>query len=85
MVNAQGGQACLAQARQDRPGIGELDLTEELIEKPDRSQQGPNRKYLNPRTYIEMNAMIKAYQVYFSLPTIPQKGRDIEIILAHRG
>jgi len=29
-VNAQGGQACLAQARQDRPGIGELDLTELL-------------------------------------------------------
>jgi len=27
-VNAQGGQACLAQARQDRPGNGELDLTE---------------------------------------------------------
>ena len=26
--NAQGGQAYLAQARQNRPGIGELDLTE---------------------------------------------------------
>ena len=39
-LNAQSGQACLAQARQDRPGIGELDLTEELIEKPDRSPGG---------------------------------------------
>ncbi len=26
-VDAQGGLACLAQARQNRPGIGELDLT----------------------------------------------------------
>lgn len=26
-MNAQGGLACLAQARQNRPGIGELDLT----------------------------------------------------------
>jgi hypothetical protein len=26
-VYAQGGLACLAQARQDRPGKGELDLT----------------------------------------------------------
>jgi len=33
-LNAQGGQACLAQARQDRPGIGELDLTELLFIKP---------------------------------------------------
>ncbi len=27
-ANARGGQACLAQARQNRPGKGELDLTE---------------------------------------------------------
>ena len=29
--NARDGQACLAQARQDRPGFGELDLTEYLM------------------------------------------------------
>jgi len=32
-LSAQGGQACLAQARQDRPGIGELDLTKLLCVK----------------------------------------------------
>lgn len=33
-LNARGGQACLAQARQDRPGKGELDLTELLYYSP---------------------------------------------------
>jgi hypothetical protein len=30
-LNARGGQARLAQARQDRPGFGELDLTELFV------------------------------------------------------
>ena len=30
-MNAQGGLACLAQARQNRPGIGELDLTNFIL------------------------------------------------------
>ena len=30
-LNARGGQARLAQARQDRPGFGELDLTKLLV------------------------------------------------------
>jgi hypothetical protein len=33
-LNARDGQACLAQARQDRPGFGELDLTKLLVIRP---------------------------------------------------
>ena len=53
---AQGGLARLAQARQDRPGKGELDLT-------------------NIDLYGTAAAVLY-------LPAVPQKGRDIEIVLA---
>jgi len=62
---ARGGLTCLAQARQNRPGIGELDLTELFMYWAQRPQDHVLRPY--------------------ELPAIPQKGRDIEIILAHRG
>ena len=64
-LNAQGDQACLAQARQDRPGIGELDLTEELIEKPDRSPGGDQLAMSLVRASNKKKiAALKTYQVW---------------------
>ena len=57
---AQGGLARLAQARQDRPGKGELDLTNIEMYRTGRQMPSPTA----------------------GLPAVPQKGRDIEIVLA---
>lgn len=65
--NAQGGLARLAQARQNRPGTGELDLT--------------NIGYV----WIGLVPIQSDYERRpCGLPTIPQKGRDIEIVAADR-
>ncbi len=60
-LDAQGGLACLAQTRQNRPGIGELDLTNTFL----------------------MQGMAAA--IPYMLPTIPQKGRDIQVVPVGRG
>ena len=59
MGRAQGGLARLAQARQNRPGKGELDLTNIRLNRTDGQPPVPT-----------------------GLPAVPQKGRDIEIVLA---
>ena len=79
-VNARGGQACLAQARQDRPGFGELDLTEYCYEtlKVFASSKRATARFVFS---IENNSRDKPLGSGV-LPTIPEEGWDVEIVPA---